>query len=78
MRKNLPRLVEAYAGLTSSLRNQHQLVLAGGMDGEHVVSLKRLGQRRGLAVDDLVFTGYINDADMIGLYQSAVGLVFAS
>lgn len=78
MRKNLPRLVEAFCGLSPTLRNRYQLVLAGGMDGEHVTGLKRLGQRLGLSVDDLVFTGYISDPDMIGLYQSCIGLVFAS
>lgn len=77
-RKNLPRLIEAFAALPVAVRSKHQLVLAGGMTSDNTETFKQVCRRHALTPDDVTFTGYITDADMTGLYKSAKGLVFAS
>ncbi len=77
-RKNLVRLIEAY----SSLRGVRpevklpQLVLAGKrgwLDSETF----RAAERNGLG-KDLVFTGYVPEQDLAGLYSGAVCFVYPS
>lgn len=77
-RKNLGRLVEAFSALPLELRRNHQLVLAGKLEKGNVRSLQARAKSRGLSDTDVVFTGYVNDEDVVGLYRAAVGLVFAS
>ena len=66
-RKNLPRLIEAYAGLPADPRDRYELVLAGprGWDlAETDASIARhAGSVRAL--------GYVDDADLPGLYAGA-------
>jgi glycosyltransferase involved in cell wall biosynthesis len=77
-RKNLVRLIRAYASLRSS-RPQHrvpQLVLAGKrgwLDSEtmRVAAASPFNQ-------DILFTGYVQDADLSALYSGAVCFVYPS
>jgi len=77
-RKNLVRLIEAYSSLRG-LRPEvklPQLVLAGKrawLDGEIV----RAAERNALG-DDLLFTGYVPERDLAGLYSGAVCFVYPS
>ena len=77
-RKNLPRLVEAYAGLDAKLRAGMQLVFAGHMPAPHVDELKRLAASLGLAERDLVFTGYVSDEQLVALYNECSLFAFPS
>lgn len=77
-RKNLPRLVEAYAGLDAKLRTGMQLVFAGHMPGPHVDELKRLAASLGLAERDLIFTGYVSDEQLVALYNECSLFAFPS
>lgn len=77
-RKNLPRLIQAYAGLPATLRQSHQLLLAGRMPGDSVAQLKRQAMAAGLAVDELRFTGYISDEELAQLYNLCALFVFPS
>lgn len=77
-RKNLPRLLEAYAALDPLLRESHQLVLAGKISEGEVSRLRGIGMRHGLAEDDLVFTGYVDDRELVALYQACDSFVFPS
>jgi len=77
-RKNLVRLIEAYSSLRG-LRPEvklPQLVLAGKrgwLDGE----IFRAAERNALG-DDLLFTGYVPERDLAGLYSGAVCFVYPS
>ncbi len=77
-RKNLPRLIRAYARLSSNLRSSHQLVLAGKIDDTHVQALQSAASSAGLSRDELVLTGYISDEELVMLYNLCRLLVFPS
>ncbi|WP_329741582.1 glycosyltransferase family 1 protein [Dyella sp. A6] len=77
-RKNLPRLIRAYAALSDELRAKHQLVLAGKMPDGNVEQLRVEAQKAGLSKDELIFTGYVSDEELLWLYNDAVMFVFPS
>lgn len=77
-RKNLPRLVEAYAALPTNLRGCYQLVFAGKMPEGHIASFKQLAQQNGFKADELLFTGYISDDELVQLYNLCTLYVFPS
>ena len=77
-RKNLPRLIAAYAHLRS-LRPQAklpQLALVGKNAWLYKDSLQAAKQH-GFA-DDIIFTGYVPEADLPPLYTGAVCFVYPS
>jgi alpha-1,3-rhamnosyl/mannosyltransferase len=73
-RKNLLRLMQAYADLPSALRDKHPLVLAGGWGwrfeeiAEHYAAV---GKDKGVR-----HVGFVADADLPALYNGARALVF--
>lgn len=77
-RKNLPRLIEAYAALPGALRERHQLVLAGKMPEGEIVRLQQRARSAGLKENELLFTGYVSDDELVQLYNSCVLYVFPS
>lgn len=74
-RKNLPRLIEAYAQLPAALRARHHLVLAGKMPEGDVA---RLQHKAGLKDGELLFTGYVSDEELVQLYNLCALYVFPS
>ena len=77
-RKNLPRLLEAFAALPPSLRQKHQLLLAGKFSSLDLASLQQLGLSLELGPDALRFTGYVSDEALIELYNLCTLFVFPS
>jgi glycosyltransferase involved in cell wall biosynthesis len=77
-RKNLPRLLEAFAALDITTRRKHQLLLAGGMPQEHLDALMAHVMKLKLGADEVLFAGRVTDDEMVGLYRGALGFVFAS
>jgi len=77
-RKNLPRLIQAYASLPASLRARHQLVLAGKMPEGDVAGLRHIAATVGLKDGELVFTGYVTDEELVQLYSLCELYVFPS
>lgn len=77
-RKNLPRLIQAYAELPAELRSTHQLLLAGKMSDGCVASFQQEAKRAGLEPDELCFSGYVTDEELIQLYCLCKLFVFAS
>ncbi|WP_414040097.1 glycosyltransferase family 4 protein [Acidithiobacillus sp. M4-SHS-6] len=75
-RKNLPRLVEAYAALPVGLRSAHQLVFVGpiGKTGE----LRQLAQDAGLQPEDFLCTGHVSDEELVHLYNLCHLYIFPS
>ena len=68
-RKNVEGLIEAYALLPFELRKGHQLALVGRLDADESRRLQRLARSKGLADDELIVTGYVNDDDLANLYS---------
>lgn len=77
-RKNLPRLIEAFARLPAKLRASHQLVFAGRMPPVILNRLEKCVAKTGLRPDELVFTQYISDAALARLYIDCALYVFPS
>lgn len=77
-RKNLPRLIEAWSALPATLRQSHQLLFAGRMHEGIVVELHRLAQNHGLRKDELLFSGYVSDRELVQLYSLCKLFVFPS
>ena len=77
-RKNLHRLIEAYGGLPRDVRSKHQLVLAGKMPQNHIDAFLRTAARNGLDKGELLLPGYIEDLDLLRLYNLCALFVFPS
>ncbi|HHY0351349.1 TPA: glycosyltransferase [Vibrio cholerae] len=77
-RKNLPRLIKAYALLNKVQRDSHLLVFAGKMSENDKAKLKYIAKESGLESKDIVFTGYISQEELITLYNLCKLYVFPS
>ncbi len=77
-RKNLPRLIEAYAAMPENLRETHQLVFAGKMTTGEVAGFQHTATACRLQNGELLFTGYITDEELVQLYNLCALYVFPS
>lgn len=77
-RKNLERLIAAYALLPVDVRRNYQLVFGGAMPDVHVLKFMKSARELHLDDDDLVFTGYIGNDDLVELYKQCWLFVFPS
>ena len=77
-RKNLPRLIQAYASLPAATRAGHQLVFAGKMPEGDLARFRQQAKTAGLQSDELIFTGYVTDEDLVQLYNLCQLYVFPS
>lgn len=75
-RKNLPRLIEAYASLPAAVRERARLVIAGGL-GWGRQDLEGTVARLGLS-GRVMLTGYVDDATLSTLYAHALFLAMPS
>jgi glycosyltransferase involved in cell wall biosynthesis len=76
--KNVDGLIRAWAELPAKLRKSHQLVIASRIQRATERRLDKIRQKCGLAADDIVFTGYVPDPDLIRLYNLTDLCVFPS
>ncbi|MDI6870615.1 MAG: glycosyltransferase family 1 protein [Bacillota bacterium] len=76
-RKNLPRLVEAFAEVCRTTALPHQLVLVGRPGGGSYAQCQALAERLGIA-DRVVFPGFVAGEDLPFLYNAADLFVFPS
>lgn len=77
-RKNLPRLIQAYAKLPINLRKFHQLVFGGNIGVNDVEHFKQIARIAGMEDDELKFTGYVSDEELSQLYNTCQLYVFPS
>lgn len=77
-RKNIRRLLEAYATLPAALRCRHQLVLASQLDGDRREQIEGLARSLGIADSSLVLTDYVSDESLRALYRACYLYVFPS
>lgn len=74
--KNLERLILAFGELVTKYLLNYQLVIAGKKDDFHA-ALEEEVQKSGLH-DRVIFTGFVEDAQLAGLYKAATAYVFPS
>ncbi|PTB99153.1 mannosyltransferase [Marinobacter sp. Z-F4-2] len=77
-RKNLPRLIQAYAALPLEVRNEVQLLFAGKMHEANVAHLGQEAKKAGLSPNQVRFTGYVDDDELVQLYNLCQLYVFPS
>ena len=77
-RKNIVRLIQAYAALPMTLRSSHQLVLVGHGAELSKSLLVEAGRKAGLNEGELVFCGYVSDDELLLLYNACHLFVFPS
>lgn len=78
VRKNIPRLIEAFSLLPAELKAKFKLVLAGGMPEAHEKDLRSYVSQFKLDNDQVIFTGWVNDEDLATIYAKATLFVFPS
>lgn len=78
VRKNVERLIQAYAELPPELRVGRQLAIVCRISDHHRMAFAELAVQFGLRSDELVMTGYVSDEDLIALYSCCDLFVFPS
>ena len=77
-RKNLIRLIQAFAILPNDLRSKSQLLLVGKIPDACVEELVQEGRKVGLSSDEILFGGYVSDLELMRLYSLCLAFVFPS
>ncbi len=77
-RKNIERLVEAFAILKARTDDRYQLVIVCACSDDDRRRLEALARQHGLPENRLVLTGYIPDDELVALYNLAALFVFPS
>lgn len=77
-RKNIERLIRAYAMLPILIRNAHQLVIVCAINEEAKLRLQQEAENAGLAADDMVMTGYVSEDHLVALYNACKAFIFPS
>ncbi|HET6805049.1 MAG TPA: glycosyltransferase family 1 protein [Frateuria sp.] len=77
-RKNVAGLIRAFSRLPATLRREHQLAIAGGAPEPERQALDQLVVELGLGSEEVVFLGYVPDADLVKLYNLCALYVFPS
>lgn len=71
-------MIVSYGKLSEELQNEYPLVLAYKVNPEDKKRIIELAQDNGVNINSLVFTGYLNDQDLIVLYNLCTLFVFPS
>lgn len=77
-RKNIEALIYAYSLLPGELRERYPMVLAYKVRPVDLERIVGIAKRYGLPRDQLIFTGYIPDSDLVALYNLCKLFVFPS
>jgi len=67
-RKNLRRLLQAYAKINPSIQDKYQLVLAGRVDSSEMSDLEKTIQACGFKESTIIFADYVSDQELQTLY----------
>lgn len=68
-RKNIDKLILAFAGLPKGVRKNYKLAIIGHIQPADRERLNRLGRRAGLTGEDLIFGEFVSDDDLLALYN---------
>lgn len=77
-RKNVSFLIVAFAQLPDSTRAEHSLVIGGRIGDVEKAFLLAVMRRHGLAPNEVIFTGQIDDKELVELYCTCSLFVFPS
>ncbi|CAM3065995.1 D-inositol-3-phosphate glycosyltransferase [Methylobacterium mesophilicum] len=77
-RKNIEGLLEAWALIAQRFRPSHQLAIVCSIQSQDRARLEALASELGLQGDDVIFTGYVPEDDLVSLYNLCDVFVFPS
>ncbi|WP_410435373.1 glycosyltransferase family 4 protein [Lonsdalea quercina] len=77
-RKNIEALIQAYAALPAELKEKYVLLLACQIKPHDKLHLLEIASKYDLPEHHIVFTGFIPDDDLVGLYNSCKLFIFPS
>lgn len=77
-RKNIEGLIEAFSLLPDTLKTRYQLAIVCTMQETDLRRLQALVKRFGLVKNEVVFTGFVSDDDLVALYNLTALFVFPS
>lgn len=77
-RKNLHTLFQAYSKLSDSLKQQYQLVIGSKASVYAASECQAAAELAGLAAEEWVLTGYLEDLQLVDLYRNSALFVFPS
>ena len=76
--KNVEALIRSFAQLPAENRNSHQLVLVVDATTQQVAHMRAIARASGVDADNVVFTKFVPDEDLVGLYGIARAVVVPS
>lgn len=77
-RKNLPRLIEAFAQLPADIRQAYQLLFAGRLSEIEIEHVNSTALLHDLSLADVRFTGFVSDDELVAAYNLCWLFVFPS
>ncbi|MGD1856061.1 MAG: glycosyltransferase family 4 protein [Leptolyngbyaceae cyanobacterium] len=77
-RKNVEKLFNAYAKLPSEVRQQHQLLITGRLPDSVEAEISEYANKYGLSNHEYILTDYVDDDDLIALYNLCKLFIFPS
>lgn len=77
-RKNIEKLIQAFAALPINIRREHQLAIVCSARPEDTQLLLHLAEKQGLLPKDIILTGFVPEDDLVSLYNLCKLFVFPS
>ena len=77
-RKNLDRLISAFAAVPLSARNGVQLVMSGNISKIEAAMFRQKAENAGLKDNEFKFLGFVTDKQLVELYNLCEVMVFPS
>lgn len=77
-RKNQKGLFAAFSQIAFEIRSSYQLVIAGSLPEQVVMSLQEFARSCGLGDDEIIFAPYVDDATLHRLYSECLACIFPS
>ena len=77
-RKNIKGLIRAYGLLPLSLRKQHQLAIVCSIQEQERTDLASFIKKVGLSENEVLFTGFVTEEDLVYLYNLCRAFIFPS
>ena len=77
-RKNLNKLISAFALIPEEIRSEFQLAIVCSIEADILLQMKSFVLSQGIDPQSVVFTGYISEGDLLTLYNLSDFVVFPS
>ncbi|MGY4830588.1 glycosyltransferase [Sphaerotilaceae bacterium SBD11-9] len=77
-RKNIAGGIRGYAQVPAQLRKQCQLVVVCSMEEARKGMYADIGKQAGLSDNDMLFTGFVPETDLVAFYQCCDAFIFPS